>query len=92
MFGSCPQTLWLSVTNLALAVVILAAAPIVAGDVGWELVVKPRRARQSVDLDAELSSILAAASHQSYNCRLGTDDGGRRHAGKARGRIGRGRR
>jgi hypothetical protein len=65
MFGvnwSDPQTLWLNITNLALGVVTLAALLIVAGAVGWELVFKHRRARQTADLDAELSSILGAAS------------------------------
>jgi len=66
MFGvnwSDPQTLWLNITNLALGVVILAAVLIAAGAVGWELVFKHRRARQMVDIDAELSSMLGASPH-----------------------------
>ena len=65
MFGvnwSDPQTLWLNITNLALGVVTLSAVLIVAGAVGWELVFKHRRVRESVDMDAELSSMLDAAS------------------------------
>jgi hypothetical protein len=65
MFGvnwSDPQTLWLNITNLALGVVTLSAVLIVAGAVGWELVFKHRRVREPVDIDAELSSMLDAAS------------------------------
>jgi len=65
MFGvnwNDPQTLWLNVTNLALGVVILAAVLMVAGAVGWELVFKHRRERQTADIDAELRSIIDAAS------------------------------
>lgn len=66
MFGvnwSDPQTLWLNITNLALGVVILAAVLIVAGAIGWELVFKHRRARQPVDIDAELSAMLGVSPH-----------------------------
>jgi len=65
MFGvnwSDPQTLWLNITNLALGAVTLAAVLIVAGAVTWELVFKHRRVREPVDIDAELSSVLDAAS------------------------------
>jgi hypothetical protein len=65
MFGvnwNDPQTLWLNVTNLALGVVILAAVLMVAGAVGWELVFKHRRVRQTADIDAELHSMFDAAS------------------------------
>ena len=83
MFGvnwSDPQTLWLNITNLALGVVTLSAVLIVVGAVGWELVFKHRRVRESVDMDAELSSMLDAATYAA-SARLGTNDGGRRHAG-----------
>ena len=65
MFGvnwSDPQTLWLNVTNLALGVVILAAVLIVVGAVGWELAFKRRRVGQTAGIDAELRSLLDAAS------------------------------
>jgi hypothetical protein len=66
MFGvnwSDPQTLWLNITNLALGVVILAAVLIAAGAVGWELMFKHRRTRETVDIDAELSSMLGVSPH-----------------------------
>jgi len=60
-----PQTLWLNLTNLALGVVTLLALCFVVGAVGWELILRRRRARALSGIDAELHSMVHAGSPYS---------------------------
>ncbi|HUI78826.1 MAG TPA: hypothetical protein VLY24_12945 [Bryobacteraceae bacterium] len=68
MFGidwNNPQTLWLNMTNLALGVVTLLALLFVGGAVGWEFILRRRRARELSGIDAELHTMIHADSPYS---------------------------
>jgi hypothetical protein len=68
MFGidwNNPQTLWLNMTNLALGLVTLLALFVVIGAVGWEFILRRRRAREMSGIDAELHTMVHTGSPYS---------------------------
>jgi hypothetical protein len=70
MFGidwNNPQTLWLNLTNVALGVVTLLALLAVGAAVGWEFVLRLRRAREMRAIDTELETVIHAGSPYSLS-------------------------
>jgi hypothetical protein len=68
MFGidwNNPDTLWLNLTNLVLGVVTLLALLVVAGAVGWEYVLRRRRAREMSGIDEEMLRMVHTGSPYS---------------------------
>lgn len=68
MFGidwNNPDTLWLNLTNLILGAVTLLAVLIVAGAVGWEFVLRRRRAREMSGIDSEMLRMVHTSSPYS---------------------------
>ena len=68
MFGidwNNPDTLWLNLTNVVLGVVTLLALLGLAGAVGWEYVLRRRRAREMSGIDTELRNLIHEGSPYS---------------------------
>jgi hypothetical protein len=53
------QTLWLTLTNLALGLVTLLALAVLAGGIAQELIGRRRKARELAGMDDEVRHLLA---------------------------------
>ena len=53
-----PQTLWLNITNIVLAVVTVLALLIGIAGVGWEVIRRRRRDREMAHIDEELHAMF----------------------------------